>query len=118
MPNKLRLTGSMKTTPFRTNTKKGVLFTTGNWNAEVETQRYQEFGLGVQNEAGQRLTEFCQREHSGHSKHPFPITQAMTSTHGHHQMVKTKIRLIMFFAAEDGKALYSQQKQGLELTVA
>ena len=39
-------------------------------------------------------------------------------THGYHQMVNTKIRLIMFFAAEDGKALYSQQKQDLELTVA
>ena len=32
------------------------------------------------------------------------------STHGHHQMVNTKIRLIMFFAAKDGEALYSQQK--------
>ena len=33
-------------------------------------------------------------------------------------MVNTKIRLIMFFVAKDGKALSSQQKQGLELTVA
>ena len=33
-------------------------------------------------------------------------------------MVNTKIRLIMFFAAEDGEALYSQQKQDLELTEA
>ena len=33
------------------------------------------------------------------------------STHGHHQMVYTKIRLLIFFAAKDGKALYSQQKQ-------
>ena len=33
-------------------------------------------------------------------------------------MVSIKIRLIMFFAAEDGEALYSQQKQDLELTVA
>ena len=33
-------------------------------------------------------------------------------------MVNTKIRLIIFFAAEDGEALYSQQKQNLELTVA
>ena len=32
------------------------------------------------------------------------------STYGHHQMVDTKIRLIIFFAAEDGEALYSQQK--------
>ena len=40
------------------------------------------------------------------------------STHGHRQMVNTKIRLITFFAAEDGKALYSHQKQDMELTVA
>ena len=33
-------------------------------------------------------------------------------------MVNTKIRLIIFFAAEYGKALYSQQKQDQELTVA
>ena len=33
-------------------------------------------------------------------------------------MVNTRIRLIIFFAAENGEALYSQQKQDLELTVA
>ena len=38
--------------------------------------------------------------------------------HGHHQMVNTEIRLIIFFAAEDGEALYSQQKQDWELTMA
>ena len=40
------------------------------------------------------------------------------STHGHHQIANTKIRLIIFFAAKDGEALYSQQKQDQELTVA
>ena len=40
------------------------------------------------------------------------------STYGHHQMVKTEIRLIIFFAAKDGEARYSQQKQDQELTVA
>ena len=40
------------------------------------------------------------------------------STHGHHQMVNTEIRLIIFFAAKDGETLYSQQKQDQELTVA
>ena len=40
------------------------------------------------------------------------------SAHGHHQMVNTEIRLIIFFAAKDGEALYSQQKQDRELTVA
>ena len=39
------------------------------------------------------------------------------STHGHHQMVHTKIRLIIFSAAKDGEALHSQQKQEQELTV-
>ena len=40
------------------------LFITGNWNAKVESQEIPgvtgKFGLGVQNEAGQRLTEFRQ----------------------------------------------------------
>ena len=44
--------------------KKDVIFITGDWNAKVETQEIprvtSKFGLGVQNEAGQRLTEFCQ----------------------------------------------------------
>ena len=40
------------------------------------------------------------------------------STHGYYQMANTEIRLIIFFAAEDGEALYSQQKQEQELTVA
>ena len=40
------------------------------------------------------------------------------STHGHHQMVGIEIRLIIFFAAEDREALYSQQEQERELTVA
>ena len=70
------------------------------------------FGLGVQKEAGQRLIEF----YTGHRKNPLPTTQ--DSTHGHHQMVNTKIRLIIFFAAKDGDDLYSQQKQDQELTVA
>ena len=39
-------------------------------------------------------------------------------THGHQQMVNTEIRLIIFFAAKDGEALYSQQKQDWELTLA
>ena len=38
------------------------------------------------------------------------------SIHGHYQMVNTEIRLIIFLA--DGEALYNQQKQDQELTVA
>ena len=44
--------------------KKGVLFIIGDWNAKVGNQEIpreiRKFGLGVQNEAGQRLIEFCQ----------------------------------------------------------
>ena len=50
-----------------TTPKKDVLFIIGDWNAKVESQETPgvtgKFGLGVQNEAGQRLTEFCQ-EHA------------------------------------------------------
>ena len=96
--------------PCRTNTKKDVLFLIGDWNAKLgsqETPRLTgKFGLGVQNESGQT------KEHTGHSKHHFPTTQKMTQywPSGYHQMVNAEIRLIMFFAAKDGEALYSQQK--------
>ena len=44
--------------------KKGILFIIGDWNAKVGSQETPgetgKFGLGVQNEAGQRLIEFCQ----------------------------------------------------------
>ena len=44
--------------------KKDVLFVIGDWNAKVGSQEIPrvtgKFGLGVPNEAGQRLTEFCQ----------------------------------------------------------
>ena len=44
--------------------KKHVLFIIGDWNAKVGRQELPgvtgKFGLGVQNEAGQRVTEFCQ----------------------------------------------------------
>ena len=44
--------------------KKDVLFIIGDWNGKVGSQETPgvtgKFGLGVQNEAGQRLTEFCQ----------------------------------------------------------
>ena len=44
--------------------KKDVLFIIGDWNAKVGSQETPggtgKFGLGVQNESGQRLIEFCQ----------------------------------------------------------
>ena len=75
------------------------------------------FGLGVQNEAGQRLIEFCQ-ENTLVIQTPSSNNTREDSTHGHHQMLNTEIRLIVFFAAKDGEVLYSQQKQDWELTVA
>ena len=100
--------------------KKDVLFMIGDCIAKVGSQEIPEvsgkFGLGVQNEAGQKLTVLL-REHTGHSKHPLQTTQGKT-THGHYQMVKTETRMIISFAAKDREALYSQQKQDLGLTVA
>ena len=90
------------------------------WNAKVGSQETpgvtSKFGLGVQKEGGQRLIEFCQ-------ENPLVIAttlfqqQREDPTHGHHQMVNTEIRLIIFFAAKDG-VLYIHQKQDWELTVA
>ena len=101
--------------------KKDVLFFIGDWNAKVGSQETPEvtdkFGLGVQNEAGLRLIEFCQ-------ENALVIANTLFQQHKRrfytwtHQMVNTEIRLILSFAAKDGEALYSQQKQDQELTVA
>ena len=57
------------------------LFTTGDWNAKIGSQEIPgvtgKFGLGIQNEAEQRLT-VLPREHIAHSKHPLPTTQEKT----------------------------------------
>ena len=101
--------------------KKDVLFIIGDWDAKVGSQETPgvtgKFGLGVWNEAGQRLIEFCQENALVIAK-PSSNNTREESSHGHHQMVNTEIRLIIFFAAKDGEALYSQQKQDWELTVA
>ena len=80
----------------------------GNWKVKVGSQEIPgvtgKFGRGVQNEAGQRLTEFCQ-------DNALVIVNTSSnniredSTHGPHQMANTKSRLIIFFAAKDGEAL-------------
>ena len=61
--------------------KKDVVFIIGDWNAKIGSQEIPgvtgKFGLGVQNEAGQRITVFP-REHNGHSKQPLPTTQEVT----------------------------------------
>ena len=50
-----------------------------------------------------------------YSKPPSSNNTSEDSIHGHHEMVNTEIKLFVFFAAKDGKALYSQQKQDQEL---
>ena len=61
--------------------KKDVIFTIGEWNAKVGSQETPgvsgKFGLGIQNETGQRLIELP-RECTGHSKHPLPTTREKT----------------------------------------
>ena len=49
------------------------------------------------------------RECTNHSKHALS-NKRDDSTYGHHQIVNTKIRLIIVFSAKDGEALYTQQK--------
>ena len=101
---------------FRSNTPKDVLFIIGDWNAKVGSQETpgvtDKFSLGTQNEAGQN-PEFCQ-------ENTLIIANTLVQQYKrkHHQMVNTKIRQIIFFAAKDGEALYSQQKQDQELIVA
>ena len=85
--------------------KKDVPFITGDWNGKVGSQEKPgitgKFVLGVQNEAGQKLTEFCQENTL------FFNNRKDDSTHGHHQTIKTEIRF-MFFRVKYGEALYYQ----------
>ena len=92
----------------------------GDWNEKVGSQEIPgatgKFGLGVQNKAGNRLTEFCQ-ENALVTANTFSNNTRKDSTHGHYHMVNTKFRLIIFSAAKDGEALNSQQTQDWEQTV-
>ena len=76
-----------------------VLFIIEDWNAKVGSQEMPgetgKFGLGVQKGAGQWLIEFCQENALVIANTLFQQTRE-DSTHGHHQMVNTKIRLIIF----------------------
>ena len=66
MPKKLKLNGSIKVLQdlLELTPKQDILFIIGDWNAKVGIQDIPgvrgKFGFGVQNEAGQRITEFCQ----------------------------------------------------------
>ena len=78
--------------------------------------------LGVQKEAVQGLTEFRQENalliaNTLFQQHKRRL-YTWTSPDEFDEFINTEIRLIIFFAAKDGEALYSQQKQDRELTVA
>ena len=117
---KLTLNSSMKTykTFQNQHPKKMSSSLQGIGMQKVESQEIPvvtgRFGLGVQNDMGQRLIEFAKRTHWSQKTSSSNNTRD-DSTHGHHQMVNTEIRLIIFFAVKDGEALYSQQKQDQEL---
>ena len=101
--------------------KNDVLFIIGDWNTKVGRQETPgvtgKFGLGMRNEAGQRLIEFCQENtqviaNTLFQKHKRRL-YTWTSPDGQHRN-----QIDIFFAAKDGEALYSQQKQDQELPVA
>ena len=101
--------------------KKDVLFIIGDWNAKAGSQETPgvtgKFGLGIWNEAGQRLIEFCQENtlviaNTLFQQHKRRL-YTWTSPDGEHQN-----RIDYILCSQDGEALYSQQKQDQELTVA
>ena len=85
--------------------KKDVLFIIGVWNAKLGSQEIPgitgKFGLGVQNKAGQRLKELCQENALLIENTLFQQHKRRLST----WMVNTKMRLVIFFEANDGEAL-------------
>ena len=101
--------------------QKGVLFIVGEWNAKVGSQEIprvtSKFRLGVQNEAEQKLIEFCQ-------ENALIIANTLFQQHKRRLYIWTspdgqyRNQKMIFFAVEDGGALYNQQKQDQELTVA
>ena len=99
---------------LETTFEKDILFIIRDWNAKVGSQETPRVtgksGLGIWNEAGQRLIEFCQ-ENALSQETPSSNNTREHSTHGHHQMANTKVRLIISFAAKDREVLYSQQKK-------
>ena len=98
-----------------------MLFIIGDWNAKVGSQEIPgvtgKSGLGVQNEAGQRMIEFCQENvlvianilFQQHKKRFYTWTSP-------DDQQQNQIDYILY--SKDGEALYSQQKQDRKLTVA
>ena len=100
---------------------KDVFFIIGDWNAKVGSQEIPgvtgKFGFGVQNETGKRLTEFWEENALAIAALSSNNTRD-GSTDGHHQMVNTKIKLIIFFAAKKCRISIQSAKQDWELAVA
>ena len=100
--------------------KKDVLFIIGDWDVKVGSQETPgvtyKFGLGVQNEAGQRQVEFCQGKALVIANTLFQENKrrlyTWTSSDSQYQ---NKIDYILF--SQRLTVLYSQQKQDWELTV-
>ena len=80
-----------------------------DWNTKIGSQGILgvtgKFSLGVQNEAGQSPVEYCQ-ENALVIVNTIFQQHKRNSTHGLHQMINTKIRLIILYAAKDGEALH------------
>ena len=101
--------------------KKDVLFIIGAWNAKVGSQETPgvtgKFGLGIRNEAGQRLIEFCQ-------ENALVITNTLFQQHKRRLYTWTSPdgqhwnQIDYVLCSQNGEALHSQQEQDQELTVA
>ena len=120
--------------PSRITPIKDVLFIIGDWNAKVGSQETpgvtDKFGLGVQNEAGQRLIEFCQENtlvianslFQQHKRRLYTWTSPDGQYWNQIDYIQSDIYLLYSVFSKDGEALYSQQKQkqtvSWELTVA
>ena len=101
--------------------KKDVLFTIGDWNAKVGSQETLgvtgKVGLGIWNEAGQRLIEFCQENTLVIANTLFQqhkrILYTWTSPAGQYQNQTDYV-----LCSQRWRSQHSQQKQDLELMVA
>ena len=101
--------------------KKVVLFTIGNWNAKVGSQEIPgitgKFGLGIWNEAGQGLTEFCQ-------ENALVITNTLFQQHKRRLYTWTspgsqyQNQIDYILCSQRWRSFVQSQKQDWELTVA
>ena len=87
--------------------KKDVLFIIGDWNAKLGSQERP----GVNRQiwpwsTNEEVKGYTKRKHWSWQT-PTSNNTREDSTHGHHQIVNTEIKLIIFCAAKDGEALYS-----------